>query len=182
MVVRDTAPTRAWVRDLVRSGLLAPDELYAEVREAIAVDHPELPPEATARHWIEAAETAWRHDAEAWQDPTDFELLQRAFGDLSRAGIPVLQGCTDHWAARDALRRAAEEWRGIAWFTPPDVWHAIDEAMLEVNLWHPNTANAAPGDALLEEVLAVFARHGLPAVFDEGRVEVGARWQRRPGE
>ena len=51
--------------------------------------------------------------------------------------------------------------------------------MLEVNVWHGSTANVAPGDALLDDVLAVLARHGLAAHFDEGRLEVSARWRRR---
>jgi hypothetical protein len=52
--------------------------------------------------------------------------------------------------------------------------------MLEVNLWHATTANAAPGDALLEDALGCFASEGLAAHFDEGRIEVSAHWQRRP--
>jgi hypothetical protein len=69
---------------------------------------------------------------------------------------------------------------GVAWFTPTDVWHAIDAGMLEVNLWHGTTANAAPGDELLEQALSAFAEAGLAAHFDEGRIEVAAHWQRRP--
>ena len=49
--------------------------------------------------------------------------------------------------------------------------------MLEVNLWHGSTANAAPGDPLLDEALGVPEKHGLTARFDEGRIEVDARWQ-----
>jgi len=52
--------------------------------------------------------------------------------------------------------------------------------MLEVNVWHANTANVAPGDALLDLVVEAFAARGLHAHFDEGRVEVSAHWQRRP--
>src|SRR5690606_7742592 len=114
-----------------------------------------------------------------WPDPTDFDRLQAAFAALERAGFVVLQGCPDHWAAKQALEQRPA--RGAVWFTPPDVWHAIDEAMLEVNLWHPDTANAAPGDALLAEVLGALEAVGLAAHFDEGRIEVTARWQRRPG-
>jgi hypothetical protein len=51
--------------------------------------------------------------------------------------------------------------------------------MLEVNLWHGSTANAAPGDPLLDEVLGVLEKHGLAAHFDEGRIEVDAHWHRR---
>ncbi len=51
--------------------------------------------------------------------------------------------------------------------------------MLELNLWHGDTANVAPGDDLLGDVVAVLGRHGLAAHFDEGRLEVSMRWQRR---
>jgi hypothetical protein len=144
----------------------------------IADDHPDLPADATARAWILEAEGEWRSEAATWPDRTDHDLLEDAFAELERHGIVVLQGCADHWAAAARLDRGG--CRGIAWFTPTDVWHAIDAAMLEVNLWHADRANAAPGDPLLDEVLAVFAAAGLSAHFDEGRIEVAARWQRRP--
>jgi hypothetical protein len=67
----------------------------------------------------------------------------------------------------------------VAWFTPADVWHAVDEGMLEVNLWHGTTANAAPEDDLLYDVLGILEKHGLRAQFDEGRIEVDAHWQKR---
>lgn len=176
----DPAHTRTWVRDLVRSGLLAPEAEYAEVREVIAADHPELDAPSCATEWIATARAEWETDARSWVRPTDYERLQGAFERLTGRGVVVLQGCADHWEAKAAVERAAvqSECRGVAWFTPADVWHAIDEAMLEVNLWHADTANAAPGDALLEEVLGVIADAGLAAHFDEGRIEVTARWQR----
>ncbi|MGH3412099.1 MAG: DUF6891 domain-containing protein [Marmoricola sp.] len=183
MIGRDPAialrHTRGWVRDLVRSGLLPPEQEYAEVREVVAEDHPDLLADETARAWIDDARRQWREEATGWPERTDYDALQAAFARLDGTGIPVLQGCTDHWAAKARLEEG--RCRGVAWFTPQDVWHAIDEAMLEVNLWHPTTANAAPGDALLDEVLGVFADRGLPAHFDEGRIEVTARWHRRPG-
>jgi hypothetical protein len=170
--------TRGWVRDVVRSGLWPEDRVYAEVRAVVAEDHPDLPTDETSRAWIEEAVAGWRSDASGWADPTDHDRLQAAFADLSARGLTVLQGCADHWAAKEVLDRTTP--RGVLWFTASDVWHAIDEAMLEVNLWHPDTANAAPGDRLLDEVLEAFGRHGLAAHFDEGRIEVAARWQRRP--
>jgi len=175
----DVSHTRGWVRDVVRSGLLAPDAAYVEIRDAIAADHPALDAATTARQWIDTARGEWAADAAQWAEPTDYERLQNAFASLARRDILVVQGCADHWAAKDALNSSPGV-RGVAWFLPSDVWHAIDEAMLEVNIWHADTANAAPGDALLDEVLAVFADAGLSAHFDEGRVEVTARWQRRP--
>ena len=81
-------------------------------------------------------------------------------------------------------QRAAEgsRPRGIAYFTPTDVWHAVEHQMLEVNVWHGDSANVMDTDQLLADVIAVFERHGLPAHFDEGRIEVTVRWQRRPGQ
>lgn len=172
--------TRAWVSDLVRSALRPDDELRAEVVAALAADHPELPAEPTADAWIAEAWAAWRDEAASWPAVTDHDRLEQAFGLLEQRGIVVLQGVPDHWAARDELTRRTPVPDGIAWFTPTDVWHAIDAGMLEVNLWHGTTANAAPGDDLLERALTAFADAGLAAHFDEGRIEVAARWQRRP--
>ncbi len=172
------AGTRAWVADVVRSGLGTPEERFALVVEAIANDHPTLDAEATATGWIAEVVDAWRQQAAGWPARTDHDRLQSAFAVLAAGGVAVLQGCPDHWSARDELTRRTV--RGIAWFTAPDVWHAIDEGMLEVNLWHSTTANAAPGDQLLDEALAAFHQAGLGATFDEGRIEVAAYWQRRP--
>ncbi|MEJ7744502.1 MAG: hypothetical protein WKF73_19385 [Nocardioidaceae bacterium] len=32
---------------------------------------------------------------------------------------------------------------------PPDVWHAVEHGMLEINVWHGSSANVAAGDQLL---------------------------------
>jgi hypothetical protein len=173
--------TRAWVADLVRSGLQSDEQVRAEAVAAIAADHPDLPAESTAGAWIEEARAAWREEAATWPAVTDHDRLVQAFALLEARGIVVLQGVPDHWVAQDVLHRRTPTPAGVAWFTPTDVWHAIDAGMLEVNLWHGSTANAAPGDGLLEEALAAFAEVGLEAHWDEGRIEVAARWQRRPG-
>ena len=172
--------TRAWVADLVRSGLGSEDEVRAEAVAAITADHPDLPAQATADAWIREAQERWRAEAAAWPAVTDHDRLVQAFARLEERGIVVLQGVTDHWVARDELERRTPSPAGVAWFTPTDVWHAIDDGMLEVNLWHASTANAAPGDPLLEDALEAFASAGLEAHYDEGRIEVAARWQRRP--
>jgi hypothetical protein len=46
-------------------------------------------------------------------------------------------------------------------------------------VWHPDTANVAPGDALPDDVLTVLREHGPAATFDEGRIEIGLDRQRR---
>ncbi|HEX6517765.1 MAG TPA: hypothetical protein VF049_19555 [Nocardioidaceae bacterium] len=175
---------REFVRSCVRAGLLDAQSLYGEVVQAVASELPELRDraDAVARDWIAAYREELARDQAQWPEVTDHDRLQAAFAELAAADVVVLQGCEDHWDAKAVLDRRAEAGnppRGIAWFTPPDVWHAIDEGMLEVNLWHGSTANVAPGDALLDEAVAVFERHGLPAHFDEGRIEVAAHWQKR---
>jgi hypothetical protein len=175
---------REFTRSAVRSGLLSEQGLYDEVLLAITSELPSFEdPAAVARRWITEFRDELDRDAATWPATTDHDRLQAAFAELEAAGVVVLQGCEDHWAAKERLQSgAADPARGIAWFTPPDVWHAIDEGMLEVNVWHADTANVAPGDALLDHVITVLADHGLEAHFDEGRVEVSASWQRRPEE
>ena len=174
---------RDFTRSCVRAGLLSEQELYDEVVLAIRTELPGTgSPEAQARSWIKEFRDELATDEAAWPDETDYDRLQSALAELAADGVLVLQGCDDHWAAKQALEAraaAGDPARGVAWFTPSDVWHAIDEGMLEVNVWHGTTANVAPGDTLLDDVVAVFERHQLPAHFDEGRVEVTAHWRRR---
>jgi len=175
--VTRTDDLRDFARLQVRAGLYDADRQLAEVVQAIAADLPHTDAPALARAWLTAERAVVRVEQDDWPVPTDHDRLQEAFAGLERADIVVLQGVQDHWAATDLLTR--EKHRGVAWFTHSDVWHAIDEGMLEVNLWHGSTANAAPGDVLLEEALAAFAGAGLAAHFDEGRIEVTAHWRRR---
>jgi hypothetical protein len=170
---------RDFARACVRSGLLSEPDLYGEVRAAVADELPELDPDTTAKEWVAQFRAELERDQRTWPETTDYDRLQAVFADLEAKGVVVLQGCDDHWAAKRAIQGMPAPPPGIAWFTQPDVWHAIDAGMLEVNVWHGTMANIAPGDALLDEVVAAFARQGLEAHFDEGRVEVSAHWQRR---
>ena len=164
---------------MIRSGLLSAPAAYDEIRSGIAADHPSLDADALARQWVDDETSCWREDSASWPAVTDHDRLQSALGELAGRGFVVLHGCADHWAARDALRERPGA-AGAIWFTAADVWHAVDEPMLELNVWHADTANAAPGDPVLDEVLSVLAAHSLPAHFDEGRVEIAIRWERRP--
>ena len=175
---------RDFVRAGVRAGLLQEAPLRAEVVAVIRADLPERADDAEtlADSWLAQARDQLRVDQESWPEANDYERLQTAFEEIELADVVVLQGCEDHWAAKAVLEQRARDGApaaGIVWFTPSDVWHAVDEGMLEVNLWHGSTANAAPGDALLEDVLGVMEKHGLDAHFDEGRIEVSAHWHRR---
>lgn len=175
---------RDLARLLVRAGLTSSEETHRELTEAIERSLPQRDADATATQWLADARAALREEESEWPAATDHDALMAVFAACEQAGIRVLQGVADHWSAKEELDRLAGEpagagLRGILWFTQPDVWHAVDEGMLEVNLWHASTANAAPGDQLLEEVLTLFAEHGLPVHFDEGRIEVAAFWRRR---
>ncbi len=162
----------------VRAGLLDEEAARREVREAIDAELPGRDSDVLARAWLAGARRELAEEQAAWPDVTDHDRLGQVFAECEEHGVRVLQGIDDHWAAKAELERS-DSLRGVLWFTPPDVWHAIDHGMLEVNLWHASGANAAPGDLLLDSVLACFDRHGLRAVFDEGRIEVRAHWQRR---
>lgn len=173
---------REFARAGVRAGLLNDDDLRREVVEAVAAELPDHDAEETADAWIAEAREELRVDQESWPEATDYERLQTAFSELELSDLVVLQGVEDHWEAKKLLAdRAAsgDPARGVAWFTPSDVWHAVDHGMLEVNVWHGDTANVEPGDELLDDVLGVLEKHGLAAHFDEGRIEVSAHWHRR---
>ena len=173
---------RDFARVQVRGGLLDDQAVDVEIAEAAAEDlGAEDALTYTHRILAEVRAELIREQA-GWPDVTDYDRLQEVFAELARRDVVVLQGTDDHWAATRELERldeAGRRVRGIAWFTAPDVWHAIDHGMLEVNLWHGDSANAASGDALLAEAIEVFAEHGLAAHFDEGRIEVAAFWRRR---
>jgi hypothetical protein len=171
-----------YARLQVRAGFLDETRMRAEVVSAIEAEMPGLDATVLARAWLGGAQAQLRRESADWPAETDFDRLQAVFAECEEHDVPVLQGVDDHWAAKAELTRRTTEGRtprGIAWFTAADVWHAVDEGMLEVNLWHGSTANAAPGDPLLTAVVTCFERHGLAAHFDEGRIEVTARWQRR---
>jgi len=174
------AELRDFARLQVRAGLLADDAVLREVGDAIAADLPGADASALAATWVESALADLLEEQETWERPTDYERLQAGFAACEAAQLRVLQGVADHWVAKvelDRLSAAGQRPRGIVWFTPPDVWHAVDEGMLEVNVWHSDTANVAPGDALLDDVLEHLRAHGLTAHFDEGRIEVDAHWR-----
>ncbi|MEP6814918.1 MAG: hypothetical protein ABI873_05160 [Marmoricola sp.] len=173
-----------YARLLVRAGFLDDQPMLTEVVSAITAEMPGIDADVLARAWLGGARAELRKDAAGWPEQTDYDRLQDVFTECEEHQVRVIQGVEDHWAAKaelDLLAAGETLPRGIAWFTAADVWHAVDEGMLEVNLWHGSTANAAPGDRLLVAVVSAFGRHGLSAHFDEGRIEVSAHWQRRPG-
>lgn len=177
------ARLRAFARVQVRSGYLDDSTVRSEVVEAAREDLPgDTDAESMATEVVDAEIAALLAEQAGWSQTTDVDRLERAFADLSDSGLMVLPACEDHWQVTEALSRldeAGQRVRGVLFFTHTDVWHAVEHRMLELNLWHGDTANAAPGDELLDLVLQALSRNGLHAVFDEGRIEVSLRWQWR---
>jgi hypothetical protein len=175
---------RAFARVQVRSGYLADTTVHDEVAEAAREDLSRAPgdAEALAVKAVEAEIAALVGEQAGWPETTDVDRLQAAFADLESHNLLVLPACEDHWDATAAITRLDDEGEsvaGVLFFTHTDVWHAVDHGMLELNLWHGDTANVAVGDDLLRLVLQTLGSHGLSAVFDEGRIETTLTWQRR---
>lgn len=171
-----------YARVLVRAGYLDDVAVLREVAEAAGDSHAGSDVDLVARELVDQAVNDLADEQQSWPVTTDFDRLQAALAGLRARGLAVLEYVEDHWSAAAELARRTERGEqtpGVVWFTPSDVWHAVENAMLELNLWHGNTANVVPGDALLDEVVGVLERHGLAAHFDEGRVEVAALWRRR---
>lgn len=177
---------RTLARCQVWGGYRSDDEVRADLYDAALAE--ERDPERAAQladQLVEAARATLATASAGWTSPTGFDRLQAALARLRASDVVVLEGVDDHWAASAELQALAANGRrprGIAYFTMPDVWHAVEHGMLEINLWHGDTANVAPGDSLLDLVLQTLQEHGIQAVFDEGRIEASLRWQRRPAE
>ena len=173
-----------YARVLVWSGFRPLEDVRADVLEAVR-DEVKEEDEAVrlTDEYVTAATESLHQAAGKWPDPTDYDRLQAALTELEDAGVMVLQACDDHWSAAELLQTTAAAGvrpRGIAYFTHTDVWHAVDHGMLEINVWHGDSANVAPGDELLDFVQETLARNGIDSAFDEGRVEATVSWQRRP--
>jgi hypothetical protein len=168
----------------VWSGFRLPGEVRTEVYDAVVDELKDCQAaRAMTDELVDEARRALESAAETWPEVTAYDRLQAAFAEAEAADIVVLQACEDHWSANELLQQRSREGRtpwGIAYFTLPDVWHAIEHGMLEVNLWHGSSANVAEGDDLLDFVLRTLADHGISAAFDEGRIEVQVAWERRP--
>jgi hypothetical protein len=175
---RTVRELRGLARVLVRAGYADPAQVTLALTEAIRQDAPQADPDQLAGELVRDARTELRRDAADWPARTDADRLDQVLAELEARGFVVLRYCADHHDARQALTPAA---RGAVFFTDTDAWHAVDFGMLELKVWHPDTANVAAGDDLLDEVLDLLAEHGLEAVFDEGRIEITLSWQRRGG-
>ncbi|MGI8434964.1 MAG: DUF6891 domain-containing protein [Nocardioidaceae bacterium] len=176
---------RNFARVQVWSGYGSAAEVRAEVFDAVRAEVSDgAQAQRLTEEYIAEADRSLVAAATSWPDQTDVDRLDAALAELEASDLVVLRAVDDHWAANEALQRRTETTGkpplGVAYFTVTDVWHAVENAMLELNVWHGSSANVAPGDPLLDMVLNVLHRHGFAAEFDEGRIEVSVLWQRRP--
>ncbi|NUR95396.1 MAG: hypothetical protein HOV67_09070 [Kribbellaceae bacterium] len=175
---RTARELRGLARVLVRSGYADHAAITAALTEAVQEDAPSMDAASLVPLLIGEAVMDLNAEAAEWPATTDPDRLDAVLSELENRGLVVVRYTSDHHAAREALE-AADNPRGLVFFTDTDVWHAVDFGMLELKLWHPDTGNVAPGEPLLEDVLALLHEHDLPATFDEGRIEVTLNWQRR---
>jgi hypothetical protein len=175
---------RALARVQVVAGDRVHEAIVADVLAAVAAEVKD-PDKARriAGEYVDRSRRALEEESRTWPVPTDYDRLQAALAEFEADGFIVVQSCDDHWEVESrlrALRADGREPQAAAFYRETDVWHAIEEGMLELNVWHGSSANLMTGEPLLEESVATLARHGLSARFDEGRIEVMMRWQRRP--
>ncbi|MGC4938269.1 DUF6891 domain-containing protein [Kribbella sp. DT2] len=175
---RTARELRGLARVLVRSGYADRAAVTAALTEAVQEDAPAADAAVVVPELIAEAAADLKAEAESWPAETGPDRLDAVLGELEALGIVVVRYCADHHDARRALK-AANAPKGLVFFTDTDVWHAVDFGMLELKVWHPDTANVAPGEPLLDDVLALLAERDLPATFDEGRIEVTVDWRRR---
>jgi hypothetical protein len=175
---RTARELRGLARVLVRSGYADVAAITSALTEAVREDAPSMDANAVVPLLIGEAVMDLNEDAKGWPETTDPDRLDAVLDELQQLGLVVVRYTADHHDARRALE-AAYEPKGLVFFTDTDVWHAVDYGMLELKVWHPDTANVAPGEPLLEDLLALLNERDLPAVFDEGRIEVTLTWQRR---
>lgn len=174
---RTLSELASFARLVVRSGYLNRAHVLVEVGNFVRaeLDDEAEAAEVTERLVVEAEQELVR-DRAGWPARTDNDALGEVFGELRAGGVLVLEYCADHFDASAELR-ARPEATGIVFFTETDVWHAITENMLELKVWHADTSNVVSADPELAVVLESLRRHGLPALFDEGRVEVTLVWR-----
>ena len=175
---RTARELRGLARVLVRSGYADHAAITAALTEAVSEDAPSMDAAALVPLLIGEAVMDLNADAATWPESTDPDRLDAVLAELEELGVVVVRYTSDHHAARQALE-SAEQPQGLVFFTDTDVWHAVDFGMLELKLWHPDTANVAPNEPLLNNILELLHHYDLPTAFNEGRIEVTLNWQRR---
>lgn len=168
-----------FARLVVRAGYLNRAHVQVEVGNFVRVElDDDSEADALTSRLVAEAEAELAQEQATWPDQTDNDRLRDTLVELNDRGYLTLEYCQDHFDASAELR-ARPGALGIVFFTETDVWHAITEGMLELKVWHADTSNVVAADPELAVVLESLRRHGLPALFDEGRIEVTLTWRKR---
>ncbi len=168
-----------FARLVVRAGYLNRAHVEVEVDNFVRAElDDDSEADALTSRLVAEADAELEQDQTGWPARTDNDVLRDVFIELNDRGFLTLEYCQDHFDASAELR-ARPGALGIVFFTETDVWHAITEGMLELKVWHADTSNVVSADPELAVVLESLRCHGLPAVFDEGRIEVTMTWRKR---
>lgn len=173
---------REHVRLQVRSGLLSPEELLADVIAVVDAALPHLEASVLARAWIAAERRALAADAAGWPAQTDHDRLTAALAECEQHRVRVLVGASVAEARAEVERIVATgaTLRGLLRFGVLDVWRAVDEPVLLGELRHATGHLGVEGDALVGPVTGCLRNHGLASRLVEGSLEIAVRWQPRP--
>jgi hypothetical protein len=176
---RTRAELAEFARLVVRAGYLNRAYVQVEVGNFVRAElADDTEADELTQRLVAEAESELQTEQQSWPGRTDNDTLADALADLKSQGFLVLEYCQDHFDATGELK-AQPGAIGIVFFTETDVWHAITEGMLELKVWHADTSNVVEADPELAQVLDILSRHGLRALFDEGRIEVTLTWRRR---
>ena len=170
-----------FARLVVRAAYLHRSQMLAEVGNFIRAEVDDVGlAEQLAEQYVGEAETELFEEIPGWSEPTDNDRLADVFAELRRRHFLTLENCQDHFDASRALKADPEGVEGVVFFTETDVYHAVTEGMLELKVWHADTSNVVAADPELTMVVELLREHQLPALFDEGRIEVTLTWRRHP--
>lgn len=176
------AELRDFARLQVYAGLRDPEAQRAEVAEAISA---ELPQQATnadvlARAWLAKATADHAEQARSWPATTDTDRLDAALTECEEHEMLVLRGVDGPQTVTRELEHRSGL-RGVLWFTPPDVWRAVDRGELALTLWSADGAPAVREEPLTGAITSCLSRHGLRVLdrVDGGVLQIACRWQRR---
>ena len=177
---------RERARMLVRGQLTEPAAQLAALEEAVRAAMPHTDAAILARAWLAAAHRQLVADAAQWERPTDHERLTRALDECRQHDVVVVLGVTDQDELRAEVARqladrdATSPVRGVVWASEADVFHAVDQGVLELRPLRPDATPALHDDHLVTAVSACLQRHGLRSRFHQGHLQVAVRWQAVP--
>ena len=177
---------RERARMLVRSQLLDADAQLVSLEAAVRAALPDTDAGILARAWLAAERKQHVVDAQSWQRPTDHDRLVAALQECREHDVVVELGVVDPDDLRGrvtsqlARRGPDKPIRGVVWASEPDVFHAVDQHVLDLRPLRADATAAPHDDPLVSAVTGCLERHGLRVRFQVDRIQVAVRWQVSP--